>query len=861
MSLKNTIQRYADVRLNERKLVGILFLQSLLLGFSTSFYFVAANTYFIKKVVIADIPYAYIVAGISGFLLVAVFKKLLKQFGSIVGFISVIILFALTCLLLYIAHNHVSENSSNALYIAYAGFIAIFPFASLFVLGFSGICLQLFNLSQSKRLLALIGTGEVIASIIGYLSVPFLLKWLGNPSYLFVLSALFIVLSIIPVLQIYLADKEKFSVNKAGSTPRKFNIALFKKEQFYLSLAVVTFFSVLAIYFTDYTYLVSVRSLASLPGSTMKVPDIVAVLFCIIKTGELIFSLFSANIISTRGMKFSLLLLPLLLLVFSVLAVAAHFIFDDVLLFVIAFFLMSKWSDRVIRKGVYAPSTKVLYQVTEPSERMQLQTSIEGTISQLSIILSGIILLVVSKSTKSNGIQGNFFYIMSFICLLFSACWFLSVFGLYTGYKKRIHQYLHTIKNIPSQIQQFSVANLFNNWLSIQHNHLSQHEVDLMQQVFAKNSIRIEQLSKNQLEQLIVSYNPSLGNMVEPDDEVTAKRIIRVYFANNNFFSRILIIWYLEITQQLKKFNLITELYEAGDFAVRNEIVAALNRLQYTPSTNERFYFTELCNHCIAEVMWAEAAIMDLADLPDATLTDMLDEHAADCKNHLLEILKILYGVKAIHIVQQVLNESGKGTESQIFAVELLDNILEPSLKQIVIPVFEPIPQQMRQSKLNKQFLIYHLPVEQRLKEILARNFKLMSVHIKQAALNNYYVITKDEEVLNAFSNSLIEGLQANADQLKNIEATPAYFLKQQLLQKLQLNTAIKQQQLNYLISDGMIADQQLKIATQVFSKKAFEHVVQIKNSDHKKIDIDVLGLALLFKMKHTETLSNTSIL
>ncbi|MBC7588902.1 MAG: hypothetical protein H7178_11155, partial [Chitinophagaceae bacterium] len=368
MSLKTTIQRYADIRSNERKMVGILFIQSLLLGFSTSFYFVAANSFFIKKANVADIPYAYIIAGATGFLLVGIFKYVLKKFGSIFGFLTVLFLFAIACLLLYVGHTKINENSSTALYIAYAGFIFIFPFSNLFVLGFSGICLQLFNLSQSKRLLALIGMGEVIASIIGYLLVPFISKLMGSAEYLFLLSGIFILLSTIPILKLHLADSAKFSVTKASGPARKFDFALFKKEKFYLSLAIVTFFSVLAIYFTDYTYLVSVRSLSTLSG--MKIPDIVAVLFCIIKTGELLFSFFSSSIISTRGMKFSLLLLPFLLLIFSLLAVVSHFLFDDVLFFVIAFFLMAKWSDRVIRKGVYAPSTKVLYQVAEPSERI-----------------------------------------------------------------------------------------------------------------------------------------------------------------------------------------------------------------------------------------------------------------------------------------------------------------------------------------------------------------------------------------------------------------------------------------------------------------------------------------------------------
>ncbi len=851
MSLKSTIQRYADIRSNERKMVAVLFIQSLLLGFSTSFYFVAANSFFIKKANVADIPYAYIIAGVSGFILVAFFKYVLKKFGSIFGFVSVLILFAITCLFLYAGHLRLNENSPFALYLAYAGFIFIFPFASLFVLGFSGICLQLFNLAQSKRLLALIGIGEVIASIIGYLLVPFITKWMGSAVHLFLLSGIFILLSALPILKIYFADKAQFAVNKISGPVRKFNIALFKKEKFYLSLAVVTFFSVLAIYFTDYTYLVSVRSLSTLSG--MKVPDIVAVLFCIIKTGELLFSFFSSNIISTRGMKFSLLLLPFLLLIFSLLAVISHFVFDDVLFFVIVFFLMAKWSDRVIRKGVYAPSTKVLYQVTEPSERIQLQTSIEGTISQLSIVLSGMILLLVSKAQKGNN-QDSFFNIMSYICLLFSSLWLAFVFGLYSGYKKKIHAYLHTIKKVATTSQQHTIQSAFTNWLDQQKETLAEKEIASMRNIFDNDLVDVELLQKKQLQQLIVSYNPSLGNATEADDEMTGRRITRCYFSNDNFFSRLLIIWYLETTGKLKRFNLISELYEAGDFIVRMEIIAALNRADYTPEPTERFYFTELCHNYVAEIMWTEPAISDMADLTETTLTDILEEHSADCKNHLLELLKILYGKETVHVVQQVLNEKDRGAESRIFAVELLDNILEPGLKEIIIPIFEPIPQQMRWTKLSQQFLIYHLPVEERLKEILVRNFKLIDIRIKQAALHSYYELVGDESVVRAFSSSLLEELNADASKLQSNNELHQYFLKKKLLEKLNLTDLFKQQHLSYLTRYGMLTELHHKAASHLqngFAKKTFEHVVQVSQGHTQRMDIDILGLAVLFKLKY----------
>lgn len=851
MAFKNIIQRYADVRSNERSMVTILFLQSLLLGFSTSYYFVAANSFFIKKANVADIPFAYIIAGIVGIILVAAFKTLLRKFGSITSYIAVLCLFALACVGLYWGHIQFDTKPQTSLWVAYAGFIIVFPFASLFVLGFSGICLQLFNLSQSKRLLALIGIGEVVASIFGYLTVPFITKATGNPLYLFLLSALFIVLSIIPVIKVYQANKEKFNAIQSAATVRKFSWQLLTKDQFYVSLAIVAFFSVLAIYFTDYAYLVSVRNLAQLSG--FAIADIIAILFCIIKIGELLFSFFSSNIISTKGMRFSLLLLPFLLLLLSLLAVVTHFVFDETLIFVIAFFLMAKWSDRVIRKGVYAPSTKVLYQVTNPSERIQLQTSIEGTVSQFSIVLSGIILLIVSQWQKNN--IDNFFYILSIICLLFSLLWIVFVIGLYGGYKKRIHTYLHSIQTIATTVQRQTIAEAFNQWINMQAAVIPAKEMHLVHEIFNKNFSTNETFSQAQLIDLIISYNPTLGNIDLSDTATLQKRMIRFYFSNDNFFSRLLIIWYLEQTNQLQKFSLIAELYEASDFLIRKELIAALNRLNYPPQESDKFYFTELCKASVAEIIWCEPAMNDLAELEESNLTILLEEYIAACKDHLLELLKLLYGKDTVHIVQTVLNEAEKAAENQIFAVELLDNILTPVQKEIIMPIFEPIPQQMRWAKLGQHFYIYHLSASERLKEILFKNFKLIDVNIKLECLKTYYQLTKDESLLAAFFASHVEELNNQAYQIKNENSNTDQTVKASIIEQLQLNSIFQKEFIARFSRYGIMVESFTKstnVANPIFSKKAFEHVVQLVQANKQKVDIDIVGLGVLFKMKYS---------
>lgn len=853
MSIKTFIQRFVDVRSDERKPVRILFFHSLLLGFSTSFYFVAANSYFIKKVNIADIPYAYIIAGILGYLLVQFFKFLLRKLGSIFSLFIVLILFAVTCFALYFGHFFLDETSTFTLLLAYAGFIFIFPFAGLFVLGFSGICLQFFNLSQNKRLLALIGTGEVIASIIGYLVVPLITKFLGTPVYLFLFSGILILLSIFPIYNIYTLNKSKFTIIKGTKKSKLFNTKIFKQDKFYRTLAIVAFFSVMAIYFSDYVYLVSVRSLSSLSG--IEIANIVAVLFGIIKIGELLFSLFSSNIISTRGMKFSLLLLPLALVLFSILSVISILFFNDVLLFVIIFFLMAKWSDRVLRKGVYSPSTKVLYQVTEPAERIQLQTNIEGTISQLSIILSGIILLLVSKFQKHND-PTSFFYSMSFICLFFSVVWALFVFSLYNGYKKKIHAYLHTIHKPAYAMQQKNIATMFKDWLNSQEQILLEQEKDFAKNIF-ENDFKNNTLSKQQIIQFLAVYNPSLqGFLKNTNENLLQKKIVRYYFSNDNFFNKILIIRFLETTEAIKKFNLLYELYEATDFTVKIEIFKALNRLNFVADEHDAFYFTQLCKTFVSEIIWAELAISDIAHIPSNQLANCLKEYSVACKNHLLDILKVIHGNESILVVQQVLNEADEATEGNIFAVELLENILQQRLKNIIIPLFEPIPQQLRWNKLSKYFNIYHLSDVERLKEILLRDFKLINIKIKQEALLNYYTLTQDENIIAAFAYSKLEELQAITNKIKSSTDNNSYLLKSKLIEDLNLNKLFNTQYLQYLMRDAVAIEQKnVKQNTHhqhPIEKDIFKPILKITNPSNKqRASIDMLSLGILFQLKY----------
>ena len=119
------------------------------------------------------------------------------------------IIYGLSGIALYASRLIFPDTSAVSVYIAYIGFIVVLPYGSMQALGFSTICLRVFNISQSKRMLALIGTGEVLASIIAYLIIPFLAKWMGGTAPLLLISGIANIAAIIPLRKTYANNKEK----------------------------------------------------------------------------------------------------------------------------------------------------------------------------------------------------------------------------------------------------------------------------------------------------------------------------------------------------------------------------------------------------------------------------------------------------------------------------------------------------------------------------------------------------------------------------------------------------------------------------------------------------------------------------
>ncbi|OKS86813.1 MFS transporter [Mucilaginibacter polytrichastri] len=831
------LSRFIAVKPEEKQAFRQLFLLSLFTGISISFYFVAVNTFLIQKTSVSNLPYAYIISGTVGFFLIKLYQHRQKHTSIIRSYCESIGSFSVVCILIYFAFVRYSSNPALGVYVAYLGFLFNMPFTIIFSLGFFAICARMFNLAQSKRLLALVGTGEIVASILAYLIAPGIIRITGATVNLLLISGICILFTFIPLFFINKHSREKLNDAMAvsGSIPKKINIAFFLRDNFYLLIAAATVFSVAAIYFVDYAYLVSVRFMAA--ETSIEIAAIVSVFFTIVKTGELTFSILSGSVLSSKGIRFCILLLPLILSGCFLMAFFSGFVLQNSI-FLVAFIFLAKWSERVIRKGISTPATKVLYQVTSRSERMQIEANIEGLLNQVSTVLTGVLLIVFSRLFSSKDPM-LFLSVIAGICFVAFVTWLVISLKLYDSYKKKIKEYLNQLKyNAKADSPAYSVKHHYE---PVADADLTSTAYPLMQEVIG-NAIKLINESSLSL-RTISFYNPSIIHAAD-DSEMLHRKLINAYFVNENFFSRLCIIRFLG--SSAINLRLFKELWKISDLELKLELISVYSKGDRADA--DVFYFESLCEDFARELVWVMSTEYDLAGLNNQSLTYELKLHEAKISAVLFALLKLIYEPASIQVIADIMGREGQSAENQFFALELLDNILSNRLKILLVPAFEPLAFDQKIDNLRKVFSVYTLGSARRLKDILMKDYKLINPAIKELALINYYALTADNKILDAFSHNKLKNLNLRATELMNTEkghGAGKNKMFDELIGSYQLNKA----QVACLYNWGLnwyLAKKSRPNTAGINKKESNPYLINMNLGTEDNVIIDGLAMALL---------------
>lgn len=832
-----------DIDPSERKNFWLLFRYSLLAGLGISFAIGEIFTYFVQNVDNKNIPIAYVLSGVLGYFLVMVYKKLQKMLSISHCFYVVIISFALFMALLYISQTIYKDNKI----VSFLGFMILMPFIGILMMVFASVCTKIFNISQSKRLLGLISTGESVASIIAFLLLPLFEKFKSR-DLLLLASTIVFLLALIPLRSIFAGNKVLSGTTKDGvrdqeGDPEKDvngGLSSVFSNKYYLLLALSVGFVILTFYITDYSFINAVNYFSIKNNYDLSL--IIAVVLAVVRIGDLLFSALSGKLIRLLGIKYSLVLLSVALTTFSFLALvigaAAHpKSVSESSFYIIYFIIVNKFIEGVANKGLFAPSIRTLFQAAPANERISLQTNIEGTVIQIATIVSGITIFIIPMLIGDKATYDSLL-VVSGVSLLANLVGTIVNFKLFTQYRIFITNFL---KNQKLSVEGKTSSS---NIIPAVMNQPPAFSLPLAPAMEFVTSLDEPEFNKRQLRELIISYFPMSGNILF-EKEFNSRQLGQFYERNCNLFCRMLIIKYLALLPKSDAVDFINEFYFMSDKPLRLQMLKLLNKDGYQITEGENYNFTNLCKDAAAEILWVELAINDVADKNDR-LKDLLSIHARDISNIFFELLKVIGDGSSIQVIQNILNIAEGSFEDRLYALELFDITLAPEIKKWVLPLFGEPDLSAKMYKLKDEFVVYSLPFTERLKEIIIKDFNLISADVKEEALTAYYTVTQDISVLNAFLYSEVESLNAAANLLKYNNNDHIYFRKKETLERIDSGFALNSSLISYFLRWGIIAGNLKGSYSAMYFQTNPEYRRKV-GSGELDYYYDTLGLKLLF--------------
>jgi hypothetical protein len=382
------------VQPGEGRRIGWLLLHSLFLGVFSAFYFSAASGLFLERFGPRDLPGAYIVSGLVGYATIGLFSLLQRRISRFALFLAQLgFLVAVTGALWGV--SCLTDNPWGP----FALFVWIVPALTLLNLEFWGLASRLFDLRQGKRLFGLVSAGESVSAILGYILVPLLLEYLfDDPIHLLALAVTGLLGCILVVLLMgrrFPGELTCRPEDTDGRTPAV-RPDVWRSRYFFLIAGLIVL-AVLANYLIDFNFLSQVRSHFHGAGSVAR---FVAVFFGLLKVIELpVRGLLAGRLLSSFGLRAGLGLLPITLLLCTAGAAAAGALLGEHNGFFFLFVALGKLLWLALRRSIFDPSVRVLYQPLGEGERLAVQTRVEGLIQQLGTGLAGALLLVFTRGS------------------------------------------------------------------------------------------------------------------------------------------------------------------------------------------------------------------------------------------------------------------------------------------------------------------------------------------------------------------------------------------------------------------------------------------------------------------------------
>ncbi len=430
-NLNRFLIKNLELKEKEVRVFLLLFFHSFFLGWFIAFYFATANSVFIFHFGSEQLPYAYIFAGIAGYLVSSIYSFIQKRISTRALFSSALLFMFFVTIIGRLGLFHVPEKWLSAFM-----FIWAWPFISLSGIELGGLAIRFLNLIQVKRLYGLFNMGGVLAAILSYFAIPLLKPIIGSVYNFFFVGALGLIFGIYLLFKLYknFADTE---VIPKKNKRDKSNFKNLFKDKYLLWIFLSATLSMTMIYLTDFGFLSSVK----VNISPENITQYLAIVFGALKVGELIISYYSRRLLTSYGVKLGLTILPVVSTFLIFIAAIWGFSFGTGIAFLVIM-TAAKSFERILRRGLDDPAFNILYQPLADDQKIAVQSRV-GVVMQFSIAIAGFILLGANKILLVNGVFHLKFFPLFFLPILL--IWLFVAINLYRSYKDKIRQILAKI--------------------------------------------------------------------------------------------------------------------------------------------------------------------------------------------------------------------------------------------------------------------------------------------------------------------------------------------------------------------------------------------------------------------------------
>lgn len=428
--MNNKLFRLLNIHPEEAGIVSRLFAVQFFFIAGSSFLFITSNAIFLSRFPISELPAAFFITGIFLILTNKAYQWAEHLFTSRVLFKSVIIFSIAMTVVLALMMDYFSFSWMPYVLLVWYNMVYL-----LTAMIFWGLVSSVFDVRESRRLFTIIGAGDIPAKIIGYLSVPLLAPFIGLTNMIWITVALFIVaywfsgklFKAQRILNMAHAHTGHAHTHERHAMPQKKDAG----EKLIVSIAFLSFVSFAALILIDFIFLAEVKTryhedleLAYFLGIFFAAGRVLAVF---------IKFLLSSRFINYAGLAGSLLLSPLLLLLFVAFILVSQYEGSGLQYLIYLYGIMALLTE-ILKATIQEPVFLILFQPLKLPLRLKGHVIAKGYMLSAALAITGGLLYLYVRGGNVHAVT-----LLLYILLAMIVVWMISIYPVKKQYVHNLH--------------------------------------------------------------------------------------------------------------------------------------------------------------------------------------------------------------------------------------------------------------------------------------------------------------------------------------------------------------------------------------------------------------------------------------